>query len=191
MKVAIQTCLLMLFSVFMLTAQAAETATRNFQQILDSGELRVGVSYFHPWVMKDKKGELFGAEIDMGKRVAKDMNIAANFRVYEWHDLIPALVKGEIDVIMSGMAITPARALQVNFSESYGTTGVSMAANKAMTKNFKTLDDMKGPTIKLALVDGTISAEVAKRAFPKAQYLMFDTEAQADKALLKRVSIAF
>ena len=191
MKVVIKTCLLMFFSLFMISAQAADTTLRNFEKILDSGELRVGVSYFHPWVMKDKKGQLFGAEIDMAKRVAKDMNINADFRVYEWEALIPALLKGEIDVIMSGMAITPARALKVNFSTSYGATGVSMAANKAMTKDFKTLDDMKSADVTLALVSGTLSAEVAKRTFPKAQYLMFATEAQADKALLKGDAHAF
>lgn len=191
MKAVIKTCLLMFVSLIMFSAHAADAAARNFQQILDSGELRVGVAYFHPWVMKDKKGQLYGAEIDMGKRVAKDMNINAEFHVYEWDELIPALVKGEIDVILSGMAITPARALKVNFSTSYGATGVSMAANKAMTKNFKTLDDMKSSKVTLALVTGTLSAEVAKRTFPKAQYLMFETEAQADKALLKGQAHAF
>lgn len=191
MNVVIKTCLLMFFSLFMISAQATDAAQRHFQQILDSGELRVGVSYFHPWVMKDDKGQLWGAEIDMAKRVAKDMNIKADFRVYDWDALTPALLNGEIDVIISGMAITPARALKMNFSSSYGTTGVSMAANKAMTKNFKTLDDMKRADVTLALVKGTLSAEVAKRTFPNAQYLMFATEAQADKALLKGEAHAF
>ena len=191
MNIVIKTCLLIFFSLFLLSAQAADSTQRSFQQIIDSGELRIGVSYFHPWVMKDKNGKPFGAEIDMGNRVAKDMNIKADFRVFEWEALIPALLQGEIDVIMSGMAITPARALKVNFSTSYGATGVSIAANKAMTKNFKTLDDMKKANVTLALVTGTVSAEVAKRTFPKAQYLMFETEAQADKALLKGQAHAF
>ena len=44
-----------------------------FYAIQKSGEIKVGVSILAPWVMKDKKGELIGFEIDVTKQLAKDI----------------------------------------------------------------------------------------------------------------------
>ena len=90
--------------------------------ILDRGTIRVGVAEFVPWTIRTKSGELIGFEIDVAKKIASDMGVKPEFTVYEWEKIIPALQRGEIDVIAGGMAITPSRALQVNFSRPLATT---------------------------------------------------------------------
>jgi cyclohexadienyl dehydratase len=40
-----------------------------------------------------------------------------------WKDLIPDLVDGKTDVVMSGLSITPERQKLVSFTDSYGNVG--------------------------------------------------------------------
>lgn len=173
------------FIIASLATQAAQEPTaRTFQQIVSSGQLRVGVSLFTPWVMRAKDGQLIGSELDMARRLASDMGLEPQFGVYEWDHLIPALEKGEIDIIITGMAVRPDRALRINFSRPYASSGVGMAANKALTAGFKDLSAMQQPSINIGVVNGTISADVAKRLFPKTTIKSFDKAQLLEKALL-------
>ena len=43
------------------------------EQVIKSGVLKVGMSTFVPWAMKDKTGKLIGFEIDVATRLAEDM----------------------------------------------------------------------------------------------------------------------
>ena len=48
------------------------------EAIKKRGTLRIGLTTFVPWAMRDKKGDLIGFEIDVGKRVAEDMVLKSN-----------------------------------------------------------------------------------------------------------------
>lgn len=158
---------------------------KSMDAIIASGELKVGVSIFHPWVMRSKSGDFIGSEIDMANRLAKDMGLSAKFTAYDWQDMISALEKGEVDIIVSGMAIKPDRALRVNFSRPYADAGIGMAANTALTEKFASLSELKEAGINLGVVSKTVSAEVAKRLFPKTVIRSYTTEQQAEMALVK------
>ena len=80
-----------------------------------------------------ESGELYGFELDVANKLAEDMGVKAELKVYEWDDIIAALVEGEIDIIAGGMAITPARALKVNFTRPYASSGITMATNMSIT----------------------------------------------------------
>ncbi len=53
-----------------LRAQIA--ASSVLEEIKRRDTLRAGVASFFPWVIRDKKGELIGFEIDVIKRLAED-----------------------------------------------------------------------------------------------------------------------
>lgn len=167
------------------TAALADGKARNFEQIIKSGELRIAVSVFPPWVMRAKDGQLVGSEIDMARRLAADMGVAATFSEYEWKQLIPALNRGDADIIISGMAIKPDRALKVNFSRPYGDSGIGLVANTSMTKDFTSLDELKQPGVKIAVVDGTVSETLTERLFAAATLVTFSDTTELEKALLK------
>jgi polar amino acid transport system substrate-binding protein len=168
-----------------LRATAEGKQQRDFQAIIDSGQLRVGVSIFAPWVMRAKDGQLVGSEIDMARRLAADMGLSPEIGLYEWSKLISALEKGEIDIIVSGMAIKPERALRVNFSQPYGDAGIGMAANTRLTADINSMDDMKQPSVNIGVMSETVSAGVAKRLFSKTTIKSFATEKELEQALLK------
>ena len=43
------------------------------------GTLKVGMSTFVPWAMRDKKGDLIGFEIDVASKLAADMGVEVEF----------------------------------------------------------------------------------------------------------------
>ena len=132
------------------------------EEILERGTIRIGVTEFIPWAISTKSGELVGFEIEVANKIASDMNVKPEIRVYEWERIIPALQEGEIDVIASGLNITPARALQVNFSQPIAASGISIAANKEKTKNVTSFDELNDKRVVITVVEDSFAQSVAQ-----------------------------
>jgi polar amino acid transport system substrate-binding protein len=153
--------------------------------ILERRSIRVGVAEFVPWTIKTKSGELIGFEIEVAEKIASDMGVNPTFVVYEFEKLIPALQQGEIDVIAGGMAITPRRALQVNFSQPLANSGISIATNTEKTKNVSAMRHLNDERIVIAVVGDTLAHSVARTFFPLANIKVFPTSEIAEKELLE------
>ncbi|MDF1748576.1 MAG: transporter substrate-binding domain-containing protein [Alphaproteobacteria bacterium] len=164
-------------------AQQALSKESVIEGIKERGVLKVGVSFFVPWVMRDKKGELVGFEVDVARKLAADMSVDVEFIPTAWDGIIPALVAGKFDVIIGGMTITPARNLTVNFSNPYNYTGMTLYANKEMTKGF-TLEDFNSPDVIFSARRGATPVAAIQDAFPKAQLLQFDEDGAAVQEVL-------
>ena len=67
------------------------------------GTLKVGMSTFVPWAMRDKQGDLIGFEIDVATKLAKDMGVEVEFVPTAWSGIIPSLIAKKFDVIIGGM----------------------------------------------------------------------------------------
>jgi len=155
----------------------------TLDMVLKKGQLDIGVSLFTPWTLKNSQGELVGFEIDIAQKLAKDMGVKPKFHVLEWHDILPALLNKDIDIIIAGMVITPQRALEVNFSHPYVESGIGLATNHQRTKSFTSLKDLNQPNSTLAVVTDTVSENLAHRVFPKATIQTFLTSKKAIQAI--------
>jgi len=169
------------------SAQAQDqevAATSVIEAIKQRGALQVGLSTFVPWSMHAKDGELIGFEIDVAKKLAEDMGVEIEFVPTAWDGIIPALIAGKFDVIISGMSVTPTRNLTVNFTTPYAHSGVGFTASRALAGDFKTIEDFNKPDVKLAFRRGATPASLAKVLWPDAQHLLFDDDAQAVQEVL-------
>ena len=171
----------LLTTVLSLPASAESNA---LQKINERGILRIGMSTFVPWAMRDKQGELIGFEIEVGKRLAKDSGWKVEFVPTSWDGIIPALLAKKFDVIIGGMSITEARSKSVLFTLPYSHSGVQVAANKNLADGFSEFSDFNSRRIKIAARRGASTIQVAKKAFPKAKILQFDDDAQAFQEVL-------
>ena len=106
------------------------TSESVIESITKRGKMKVGMSTFVPWAMRDKKGELIGFEIDGAKKVAADLGVEIEFVPTAWSGIIPALIAGNFDVIIGGMSVTPKRNLTINFTAPYAHSGMGVVANK-------------------------------------------------------------
>lgn len=153
-------------------------------EILERGTVRFGVAEFVPWTMKSSSGDLIGFEIDMANKIAKDMGVKAEFKLYPWEEIIPALQSGEIDILTGGMSITPARAMLVNFSRPVAKSGVGIATNISMTKDIERLEQLNNAQIRIAVVKGTLAHSISQRFFDKADLKVFTSGEIAGAAVV-------
>jgi polar amino acid transport system substrate-binding protein len=152
------------------------------EQIAKRGVIKVGMDVFVPWAMKDKKGELIGFEIDIAKKLAKDMGVKIEFAPTKWSGIIPALITGKFDVLIGGMTITTERNLKINFTRPYYYTEQGLMAHKEKAAGFK-VADFNSPDVTIAARLGSTAAVAAKQQFPKATLRLFDDEPAAVQEL--------
>jgi polar amino acid transport system substrate-binding protein len=153
------------------------------ETIKKRGAIKIGLSIFKPWSMRDKNGELIGFELDVGKKLAEDMGVDAEFIPTAWDGIIPALVSGKFDVIISGMTTTPQRNLTINFTNPYAYSGLTILANKKMTEGMA-FEDYNDESITLAARRGATPATFIQENFPKANLLLFDEDGASVQEVL-------
>lgn len=165
-------------SVLAGNVQKELTSESTIEQVLQRGVLRVGMSTFVPWAMKDKTGKLIGFEIDVATRLAKDTGVKVEYIPTKWAGIIPALLTGKFDVIIGGMGILPQRNLKVNFTIPYDYSGMSIVAHKKLAAGFSNLQDFNRSNVTIAARLGS-TAEVAVRKYmPQAKLKLFNDESQ-------------
>ena len=159
-------------------ARQALSKDSVLQAILERGAINIGLSAFVPWAMRDKNGELIGFEIDVAKKVAEDMGVEINFVPTAWDGIIPALLAGKFDIIISGMSVTIKRNLTVNFTRPYARTGYIVIANSKLAeeKGITGLEDLNREDITIASRRGSTGAVAMERHFPKARKIYFDDD---------------
>lgn len=159
------------------------SAESVIETIKRRGAIMIGLSLFVPWSMRDRNGELIGFEVDVGRKLAEDMGVEAEFVPTAWDGIIPALVSGKYDVIISGLSITPQRNLTVNFTQPYAYTGATILANRQLTAGFA-IEDFNSPEVTFAARRGGTPAVVIASRFPDAELLLFDEDGTATQEVL-------
>jgi polar amino acid transport system substrate-binding protein len=82
LKSIIITALVAIFGVAATSLPAV--ADDLIADIQKRGTLKVGMSTFVPWAMRDKQGDLIGFEIDVATKLAKDMGVEVEFVPTAW-----------------------------------------------------------------------------------------------------------
>ena len=67
----------------------------------------------------EKTGNAAGFDVDAMDWIAKNMGFEVTHKPMAWDGIIPALLANQIDMVCSGMSITPKRAEMVEFSDPY------------------------------------------------------------------------
>ena len=85
--------------------------------------LRIGVSRSAPPLIYEEDGETRGLEADMARRLTAELNMQPRFVPMFFPNLIFEIRQKNIDIIMAGMSIAPARRREVAFAEPYMIVG--------------------------------------------------------------------
>jgi ABC-type amino acid transport substrate-binding protein len=106
----------------------------------DQPVLRVGVSPDAPPIAFIRDGRIVGIEPDLGQALVDHFRRPLVLVTMDWESLIPALLDGRIDAIMSGMTITPAREVRVAFADPYMRSGLVAATRRGEASKYATRD---------------------------------------------------
>lgn len=76
---------------------------------------------YPPYTKVTEKGNYEGFDVDVIEKIAEMQGWTVKHKAVAWEGIIPALQKGKIDFIMSGMTINPQRYEKINFTMPYDT----------------------------------------------------------------------
>ncbi len=174
------------------TADIELAKKSTLEEILKRGELRVGFEAgYMPFEMTDKKGNFVGFDIDMAKEMAKAMGVKFVPVNTAWDGIIPSLITGKFDIIMSGMTVTQERNLKVNFADPYIIVGQTILLHKKHDGAVKSYKDLNDPKYIVTSKLGTTGEQAVKRMIPKCTYKSFETETEAALEVVNGKADAF
>jgi len=149
-------------------------------EIKERGVLRVGQDAgYMPLYGTDMYGNRIGLEVDVLRIMATLLGVRLEFVVVNWDGIIPALLSEKFDIIWSGMTITEERAKKVDFSEPYLEIGQVLVYNNIKISSVPSLEELNDPSVRIAVQLGTTGDEAARRLFPRAKILTFDSMDEA------------
>jgi ABC-type amino acid transport substrate-binding protein len=155
------------------------------QRILKTGELRVGTSADSPpLTMHDRDGKLMGLEIELVQALADTMRVKVHFDEIRFADLIPALERGDIDLAVAGMTITPERNARVAFAGPYFVSGNTLLTRKRELAEIEDPAQLDDPKLSFAVLDGSTSAAFVRGQLPKAKLVAVPDNDAGVSALL-------
>lgn len=110
--------------------------------------------------MDEKTGQAAGFDVDSLNWIAKTMGVEITHKPMAWDGIIPALLAKQIDMVGSGMSITPERSKMVQFSDPYWTVSrvFLVPADSKLTP-----EDILSQKIKLGVQRGTSEANAIKQ----------------------------
>jgi polar amino acid transport system substrate-binding protein len=141
---------------------AADPSSPTLARIVEKKEVRVGMSGNQaPFVMKARGGKLIGFEVDAATALANAMGVKLKIVQKPFAELLPALEQGEVDMVMSGMTMTPERSLKFNFAGPYYVSGKSvLTKSKELAQGSQASDFNKKGLVLVALEGSTSQAFV-------------------------------
>ena len=137
--------------------------------ILERGELRVGISGdLPPLNMKSKASEIIGLEVDIVTALANAMGLDVVLVEVQFPDLIPALLDDKVDLVISGMTMTPERNAHVAFVGPYFISGTSVLTKDPDIASEQEPANLDGPDRKYAALAKSTSALFVEEVLPKS-----------------------
>jgi polar amino acid transport system substrate-binding protein len=124
------------------------------------GDLQGG----EPYVFQDARDgtRLTGFEVEIADGLARRLGVRPEFVQNDWQMLVPALERGDCDMVMNGLEVTPARAARVAFSAPYYRFDVTLVVRAADAGRVHGLADLRGRRV--ATLGGSLAADVLARA---------------------------
>ena len=142
-----------------MASEAPSTAavpTVPADQLITAGTLTVcSDTGYPPQEYLDANQQPVGSDIDLINAVGAKLGLKVVIKSTDFNAIIPALISGTCDVIVSAQTITTERQKQVDMVP-YFQAGQSFVVLKGNPDNIKTLDDLCGKTV--AAEDGTVEA---------------------------------
>jgi len=158
-------CMLSIAVLFSAGSMAGDT----LQRIVDFKVLKVGMSGNQPPMNAiSRTGQNMGFDVDLARALAAAMKVQLEIKIMPFGELMNALEDDKIDMIMSGMAITPERTEMVSFVGPYMMSGKSLLTKDSVLAKAQESKDFNRKDLKLVALQNSTSASFVSAATPEA-----------------------
>ena len=188
-KVLLATILALIFftgCAQMQQSTSSTSASPVLDRIQKRGELVVGtMGNMPPLNMTSKDGDIYGPEPDLARMLAKAMDVKVKFVTKPFNELLPALQTGQVDMVLSGMTITPERNLKVAFVGPYFISGKAFLTKMETIAYAKKAEDANNPNTKIVTLKGSTSQAFAETFLDKTTLFTTGTYDEAVDMILQ------
>ena len=137
--------------------------------------IRIGMdASYPPFEIVDQSGKIVGFEVDYANAICAKLHATCTFQNQDFDGIIPALLTGKFDVIMSSMSITDERKKKVAFSDPYYQTPTVVAGQASDKSNDLSPAALKGKTI--GTQSSTIQANYLEKYYKGSQIKLYPTQ---------------
>lgn len=140
--------------------------------ILERKSIRVG--YYDaslPYAFRNKDNVMVGFDVELLNQFAKDLDLNLSLiRLENRADEAELLADGSVDITIGGHTVTPKRALEVVFSDTYTFHTAGLLVNDARRDEFAEFYDIQAmKTLNLGVGKSKYYQEMVKEYFPNAE----------------------
>ena len=109
-----------LATVFAVLALGSAASAGSLEDVTAAGTLRIGTEgTYAPFTFHDASGDLVGFDVEIGRAVAKELGLKAEFVEGKWDGLIAGLSSNRYDAVINQVGITEERKARFDFSKPY------------------------------------------------------------------------
>lgn len=156
--------------LILLASQVAQAKNITYERINASGVLVVGMSGEQPpFNFVSNKETVIGYDMDLAAALAKSLGLEVRIELMPFSELITALKKQEIDLIISGFAQTKSRSKELSFIGPYAQSGKSLVLNKERLKEIHSSTGLNHKSIHLMALKNSTSKTLAKERLSEAK----------------------
>jgi polar amino acid transport system substrate-binding protein len=169
----------LLIALILFVALAGQSQTSDtFEQIRKRGVLLWGsdAEGGAPYVFPDpnEPSRLIGFEVDLAGAIARELGVEARQAQNAWDSLIPALDRGDFDIALNGLEITPEKKQSVLFSLPYYIYTEQLAVRKGDDR-IRGVGDLAGR--KVGTLSGSVAQEILQR-IPRIDIRVYTGQAE-------------
>src|SRR2546426_4295803 len=114
------------------------------QELVWAADAEGGAPYSFPDPRNPAR--IVGFEVDLANALAARMGRTARFVQNQWDGLVPGLERGEYDVVINGLEVTPERAEKIHFSTPYFYSTLTITTRADDTR-VQRAEDLRGLTV--------------------------------------------
>lgn len=152
-----------------LTLSAASMAGDTLQRVVDFKVLKVGMSGNQPPMNAiSRTGQYMGYDVDLARALAAAMKVQLEIKIMPFGELMNALQDDKIDMIVSGMAITPERTEIASFVGPYMMSGKSLLTKDSVLAKAQDSEEFNRKDLTLVALQNSTSASFVTAATPEA-----------------------
>jgi ABC-type amino acid transport substrate-binding protein len=158
-------------------------------EVIEKDTLLVGVTPDFPPLIYKRGEEIIGIEADLAYVLAEGMKRQVQFVDLPWKEQIPALLRGEIDIVMAGMSMTRGREVRIKFSDHYMKSGLVTMMRAEDKGKYTSREIIRQSLTNTGVVADTTGEIFIRRNFPKATNIVSLKESDHAVSALKRRAI--
>jgi ABC-type amino acid transport substrate-binding protein len=190
----------LLFSI--ISAWTYADTPPDIARIQQRGELIVALYYedVPPFYMHNANNELIGIDIELARDIAEKLGVTLKFnrnsKTYD--DIIKTVVNQQADIGISALSDTLERAKVVRFSTPYWSLRQALLINRLKLSSYKNNPNFKKTElllnqqgIRIGVIKGSSYIEFAKKLFPQADIISYDSLTEGIADTKKSNNLAF